>query len=261
MTDDLQRIEAFCRWCMDASSSRTSSSRFGTALYHDDFPNRWLSNALRVEGSVHGATPAEVAAEADRLFDGFEHRTLFVESDEEGTRLAAGLVELGYEHDRLVYQALRRERDRPPPPLEAAEVSFVDIRGVAVHANLRGHGGMTQEVSEMLADFSRELVDRIGARFFATSIDGEVVGYCELYVHDGMAQIEDVNTHSDFQSRGVARAFLAAAIDSARDAGADPVFLIADDADWPKQLYAKLGFDEVGHFREFIKPPPGQTYR
>jgi hypothetical protein len=36
---------------------------------------------------------------------------------------------------------------------------------------------------------------------------------------------------------------------------------MADDADWPKQLYAKLGFDPVGHVRQFRKPPPGETYR
>jgi ribosomal protein S18 acetylase RimI-like enzyme len=261
MGEDLQRIEAFCRWFMDASSTRTAPSRFGTALYHDDYPDRWLSNALRVEGSVHGATPSEVAAEADRLFSDSKHRTLFVESDEEGTRLAAGLAELDYETDRLVYQALRRDPDREPPPHEVSEVGFEQIRDVNVHANLRGHAGMTRDVAEMLADFSRELVDRVGARFFATSIDGRVVGYCELYVHDGMAQIEDVNTRTGFEGRGVARAFLTAAIGAARDAGAELIFLVADDADWPKQLYAKLGFDEVGHFREFIKPPPGQAYR
>ena len=32
-------------------------------------------------------------------------------------------------------------------------------------------------------------------------------------------------------------------------------------ADWPQQLYGKLGFDPVGTFRQFTKPPPGQTDR
>jgi hypothetical protein len=48
---------------------------------------------------------------------------------------------------------------------------------------------------------------------------------------------------------------------TAGGAGADLVFLIADDADWPKQLYAKLGFDPAGRLWQFTKPPPGESYR
>ena len=75
-----------------------------------------------------------------------------------------------------------------------------------------------------------------------------------------IAQIESVDTLEAYRNRGVARAFLAAAITAARDA-ADLVFLIADAADWPQQLYGKLGFDPVGTFRQFTKPPPGETDR
>ena len=39
------------------------------------------------------------------------------------------------------------------------------------------------------------------------------------------------------------------------------IFLIADDADWPKELYAKLGFDPIGRFWQFTKPPEGESYR
>jgi GNAT superfamily N-acetyltransferase len=170
------------------------------------------------------------------------------------------LVELGYDADRLVYLALRRAPDREPPPLEVAEVDFGTVRPFIVQTNLVAHGGTPRESAEMLADFREVLIERVGARFFATRIDGRVVGSCELYVRDGIAQIESVDTLEAYRNRGVARAFLAAAITAARDA-ADLVFLIADAADWPQQLYGKLGFDPVGTFRQFTKPPPGETYR
>jgi hypothetical protein len=35
------------------------------------------------------------------------------------------------------------------------------------------------------------------------------------------------------------------------------VFLIADDDDWPKELYAKLGFDPLCRYWQFRRPPPG----
>ena len=260
MSDDLERIETFRHWIEDATSSRIEPWRFGTALYHDGFPDRWDSNFVRVERPVGAATASELAAEADRALEGLRHREFVFDDDAEGARVAAGLVELGYDADRLVYLALRREPDREPPPLEVAEVDFGTARPFIVQTNLVAHGGTPRESAEMLADFREVLIERVGARFFATTVDGRVVGCCELYVRDGVAQIESVDTLVAFRNRGVARGFLAAAITAARDA-ADLVFLIADAADWPQQLYAKLGFDRVGTFRQFTKPPPGETYR
>ena len=37
-------------------------------------------------------------------------------------------------------------------------------------------------------------------------------------------------------------------------AGADLVFLVADDEDWPKELYRRLGFDELGRLYKFATP-------
>ena len=260
MPDDLERIGSFRHWIEDTTSSRIEPWRFGTALYHDGFPDRWDSNFLRVERPVGGATATELAAEADRALERLRHRELVFDDDAEGARVAAGLVELGYDADRLVYLVLRREPDREPPPLEVAEVDFGTARPFIVQTNLVAHGGTPRESAEMLADFREVLIERVGARFFATRIEGRIVGCCELYVGDGIAQIESVDTLEAYRNRGVARAFLAAAITAARDA-ADLVFLIADAADWPQQLYGKLGFDPVGTFRQFTKPPPGETDR
>ncbi len=260
MPDDLERIGSFRHWIEDTTSSRIEPWRFGTALYHDGFPDRWDSNFLRIERPVGGATASELAAEADRALERLRHREFVFDDDAEGARVATGLVELGYDADRLVYLALRREPDREPPPLEVAEVDFGTVRPFIVQTNLVAHGGTPPENAEMLADFRDVLIERVGARFFATRLDGRVVGCCELYVRDGVAQIESVDTLEAYRNRGAARAFLAAAITAARDA-ADLVFLIADAADWPQQLYGKLGFDPVGTFRQFTKPPPGESYR
>jgi ribosomal protein S18 acetylase RimI-like enzyme len=257
--DDLARIAAFTRWLEEATSTRTQPWRFGTALFHDGFPDRWDSNFLRVERSIGTTTAAELATEADRILSAFRHREFVFESDTEGARLTAGLVELGYTSDRLVYLVLRRDPDRDPPSLDAREISLEEVRPLQVETNLVSHGGMTRASAEMLADFSTVMVERVAARFFGARIDGELAGCCELYVHDGIAQIENVDTLERFRDRGVARASIAAAIGAGREAGAELVFLMADDADWPKRLYGRLGFDPVGHFRQFRKPPPGST--
>ena len=44
------------------------------------------------------------------------------------------------------------------------------------------------------------------------------------------------------------------ALDASREAGHDLTFLLAVRDDWPKELYAKLGFDEIGRVWEFLLP-------
>ena len=80
-------------------------------------------------------------------------------------------------------------------------------------------------------------------------------------MHDGVAELDNVHTLKTYRGRGIARAVVGHAIRQAGDAGADLVFLIADDADWPKDLYAKLGFDPEGRFWRSTKPPEGESYR
>jgi hypothetical protein len=45
------------------------------------------------------------------------------------------------------------------------------------------------------------------------------------------------------------------AVQAARDAGARHVFIVADEEDWPRHLYARLGFDQIGRTWEFLRPP------
>ena len=42
---------------------------------------------------------------------------------------------------------------------------------------------------------------------------------------------------------------------SSRDLPDEVETLVADANDWPKLLYGRLGFDEVGHYTKFFVPP------
>ena len=86
-------------------------------------------------------------------------------------------------------------------------------------------------------------------------MDGEVGAYCELYSDGQTAQIENVFTLDRFRKRGLARAVVSKALEVAQ--GHELIFLIADQDDWPKELYRKLGFDDVGLIWEFILPRAG----
>jgi ribosomal protein S18 acetylase RimI-like enzyme len=258
---DLRRVETYCIWWEATISDGSEPWRFGTALFDDRFPDRWDSNYLRADRPLAATSARELAEDADRIMSRFRHRQILVLDDADGERLAGGFADLGWEVDRLVYMVLRREPDGAPSALETIEVDLATIHPVIVEATVQGDWGMTRRDARMLADFRHVLVDRIGARFFATVVEGALAGYCELYVHDAVAQIEHVNTLARFRNRGAARAFVSRAIAEGRAAGAELFFLIADANDWPRELYGKLGFDPVGYFWQFLRPPEGSSRR
>jgi ribosomal protein S18 acetylase RimI-like enzyme len=254
MDDELSRIIAFSRRIEELTSTRSGPWRFGTVLRNDDYPGRWDSNMLRVERPVGDATAGELAAEADRELGDLRHREIVVEDDGEGARLAAGFGALGWEVDHLLFMALHRPPDREPSAA-AEELTFDQVKPLILEINRRGHGGSSPAEAAMLAAFRTVLVRTVGARFFGARVEGQVVGTCEMYCVGRVAQIEDVHTLEEYRGRGLARAFVGLAARAAAEAGADLVFLITDEGDWVRQLYRKLGFDQVGRFWQFTRVP------
>ena len=120
---------------------------------------------------------------------------------------------------------------------------------------LEGLPWATPEVVEQLFRAKTLIGERVTARFFGVELDGTVVSYADLYVDGADAQVEDVGTLPEHRGKGYATAVILRAIEQARAAGADFVFLVADAEDWPKELYRKLGFDDLGHYTKFFAPP------
>ena len=255
---DLERTLAFERRIVERVSTRLVPFPWGTAYLNDGYRERWDSNFLWVDARG-GADASDLMAEADRLLGGagVTHREIRVDDDTYGASLTPALVAAGYGAERLVVMALRRGPDRRAAA-EAKEIDVATLRS-AIETVLRREAWATsEEIVQRLADFREELEQRAGARFFCARADGEIVSMCELYVDEGVAQIEDVNTLEEFRGRGLGRAVVQAAIDAAAEVGAELVFIHALEDDWPKDLYAKLGFDPIGHAWSFVRPsaPP-----
>ena len=73
----------------------------------------------------------------------------------------------------------------------------------------------------------------------------------------GVGMIEDLFTLPVARGRGVARGMIAALVDRLRRAGCRAVFLGAVAEDWPKRLYARLGFRPVGLAQTWVRERPG----
>ncbi len=250
-----ERIVGFERELLRRTTSRTEPFAFGTAYLDERFPLRYDSNLLWAEGALEGVRASDLAGEADRVLGGLghAHRNVVVEDPGAGARLAPGFAGLGYAWDRLVTMVHRRPPDRPAaaPVEEVDPERFVEIVREALPSE---PFATSEEVVRQLAEH-RLVLAAAGARFFVAFDGGVAAARCELYRIGGIAQVEDVATLEAFRGRGLARAVVLRAVEEARAAGAEVVFLQADDDDWPKHLYGRLGFDELSRRSAFDRHP------
>jgi ribosomal protein S18 acetylase RimI-like enzyme len=246
MRDELARAYAVLARG-DRGGSRTVSSPFGRAVYTDEVPKRSDCNYLWIERGGH---PEDLVAEAERL----ERRLIFVPDPELGEKLAPWFADHGWRIDRHLVMAQLRE------PEKTADLSLVrELEEEALRPPRRrlmeGYPWAKPEVVKQLFQAKTLIGRRVTARFFGVLVDDEVVSYADLYVDGADAQVEDVGTLPEHRGKGYATAVILEAIEQARASGADFVFLVADAEDWPKELYRKLGFDELGHYTKFFMPP------
>jgi ribosomal protein S18 acetylase RimI-like enzyme len=245
MPDELARAWAFLDRA-DMAGDRTASSSVGTAIYDDTVPLRLDSNLLRVE---QDAEPEEVLAEAERL----ERRMIVFRSTDVGERLAPFFAGRGWLVRRHLLMAQLREPDRNGDRALVEEVAEEELRPARQRVVENEPWGKPEVMAQLFA--AKHLIgERARARFFAVKVDGEVASYSDLYQDGADAQVEDVGTLPEHRGRGYATAIVLAAIEAARADGAEFVFLVADLEDWPKELYRKLGFDELGYFVKLVSP-------
>jgi GNAT superfamily N-acetyltransferase len=195
----------------------------GTGLFVDSLRDVHDLNYVRVERSA-GAT--ELAAEAEALMAGFPHRRVVAYEP-------VGLPPLGWDATTHLVMAHTREPDRRVDTSSVREVPFEDL------APLRAADYVDAGLAERLNEGKRRVARIVETRWFAA--EG---AWCELRSWQGMAQIEDVNTLPAFRGRGLGRAVVQRALDEARR-DHDLVWLEAVEDDWPRELYAKLGFEVV----------------
>lgn len=251
MSGRYARALAFMR-VGDMAGAREVPSPLGVAVTHAALPLRHDSNYLLVERA--DATPDDVAAELTRL----ALPMAWLPDAALGERLAAALVPRGWTVHRGLAMAHARAPDRAAPAADVREVRHEDLRAMRREA-LSAYPWATPEVAEQLVAGAKAMIaSRVTLRSFAAFVDGEVASYSDLFMAGEVAQVEDVATVVAHRDRGLARAVVLRVVEEARAAGATLVFLVAADDDWPKELYRKLGFDEVGRYVK-VMPPTAPT--
>ena len=251
MTDELARIHRFERE-IEMAGTRTVPSPLGVGVLTDELPLPYSANYVLVD---RAASAEEAIAEADRILGGAgrNYRVIVTLDDELGKRLRTTFADRGWRLRREVFMVQHRRPEKDADFSLVREVDHTALRP-GRKREILGYDWGTPELAEQILDTKILLGDRAETRFFSVQVDGEIVAWSDLYVAQRVAQVEDVATLREHRGRGYATAVVLRAANEGRKLGADLVFLVADDEDWPKQLYRRLGFDEVGYLHRFTQP-------
>lgn len=245
----MEEIVEFRRRLQRRVAEEVVPTAHGTAFLSPSIRHVYDHNYLSVE---HAAVePSVLAAEAEETMAGCNHRRVIVEDATPG--LAADFRELGYVRSTHLVLAHRRAADRRVDTSAVREAPLDDVLPARTVATLREPWG-NDVIAAELNSAKRHIAAAVPTRFFAAFADGEVAGWCELRTHDGVAQIEDVEVLAEYRGRGLGRAIVQRALEEGL-AGARTVFLEALADDWPRELYAKLGFVAVGTRDFYTKLP------
>jgi ribosomal protein S18 acetylase RimI-like enzyme len=252
MADVLDRVQRFEREVEMAGSTEVETP-FGIAVIEPSLPKRHDSNYLLVDRLPIGAGAQDLAAEAERVLGGagLAHRAVFTFDETLGRRLESGFRELGWNVRRHIWMAQLREPERRADLSIVEEIDESELRPGRTAEILRFPWG-TEDVARQLLDAKLLLGERAETRFFGVRADGQIVSWADLYVAQGVGQVEDVATKEAHRGKGYASAVVLRAAEEARASGADLVFLVADEDDWPKELYRRLGFDTIGRLTKFF---------
>src|SRR4051794_35587185 len=249
-----QRAFAFVRALDRKASSRVEELPFGTAYLCPRIPHVWSRNFVAVEAGLDGLDLDSVIESAERIhFDaGLFHRRIAFDDEAAAGAAAVRLQPQGWRPSRIVVMPHRGADAAPAPPAGGQEVdpaSLKPLKRKLLELDPQTHAA--EVAGQLLEGF-----DALGAvaaeRTFAYEADGELVASCRLYSDGATAQIEDVGTHPSHRGKGYGNAVVLLALQEAW-AAHDFVFIEAEAADWPKDWYARAGFETAGVVCDLVR--------
>ena len=219
----------------------------GIVLSTPSLPEVWAVNQLRVAEAL---TFDELVDLAEHELAGFDYRQIAVEHQTTGPGLEEAFRAASWKVERDLVMTLSAPADRE------ADTSIVVDAGEDEWLGLMRRWYEKDEPApgetEQLVAFGRREIRALGDRLLGVrSGDGRLVAITKLRSDGLTAQVEDVYAAPEARGRGFASALVSQAVALARDASQEPIFIVADDNDWPKLLYERLGFRGVGNLWQF----------
>lgn len=246
---DHARALAFERASAAAVVARVEDLGWGTAYLEPALPLVYDENFVWVHAA--GLDAGEAMRAADRVLAALAHRRIIIDDEPTWRAASPRFARAGWRWETETVMVFWAAPDRPEPAVAVEEGTLADVLP-AVEAYIASEpwGRHSQTQAELLEHHRRTTAAMKFERCFLVRRDGAPVAYCKLWRRGAVAQVEDVVVLPGARGRGLGRAVVTAAVAAARTMELELLF-IADDDDWPKELYAKLGFRSVGRLRIF----------
>ena len=220
----------------------------GTVVRATRYPSYYDFNLVRVEEDPQ-MTAEALMAFADEALAGLAHRRLDFDLIDAAQPLRRGFETKGWKSQRLLW--MRHDTAAPPGPALAVE----EVPYESVH-NLRVAWYREESPDQDPGDYhaqAREVALRRGARVLAVRKHGAPVAFAQFEHVGAAAEITEVYVERGCRGGGLGTAITHAAIEAA-GSGRD-LWIVADDEDRPKELYARLGFRPASTAMELMRLP------
>ena len=220
----------------------------GTVVRATRYRSYFDFNVVRVEEDP-AMNVDELVALADEALAGLPHRRVDFDVVHVAEPLRAGFEAAGWKAVRLLW--MRREAIPPlGPDIAVEEVPYEAVHDLRVMWHREDFpdqdpGGYHVQ--------SREVALRRGVQVLAVLEGGAPVAFAQLERVGEAAEITQVYVHPEHRGGGRGKAITRAAIEAAGDVR--DLWIVANDEDRPKDLYARLGFRAAWTTMEFLRLP------
>jgi ribosomal protein S18 acetylase RimI-like enzyme len=244
----LDRVLAFARAGCVETADAVKPIEAGVVLSTPSLPVVWSVNQLRVTERLVYEALVDLAEEE---LAGFGYWHIVVEHQLAGPDLEAAFRAAGWKVERDLIMVLAGAPDRAADTSVVVDAEQDEVTDVMTRWHDEGGESSAEELAQLVAYSRREARVHRDSLLGVRSGDGRLIAIARLRSDGSTAQIEDVYTVPEARGRGHARALTTRAIELARDGGHELIFITADDQDWPKLLYKRLGFRPVGRRWQF----------
>ena len=236
--DLADRARAWYRAAHAAVCDVSEPWEHGTVVRATRFPDYFDFNMVRVEGDP-AMSAAALALFADEALAGLPHRRIDFEQAEVGEPLRPGFAALGWMTERLAWM---HHETAPPagPDVVVKEVPYEAVHDLRVAWHFEDFPG--HDPRNYFAE-AREVAALRGARVLAVHEAGAPIAFAELLRDGESAEVSQVYVLPEHRGRGLGTATTRAAMEAAGEAR--DLWIVADDAGRPKELYARLGFRPI----------------
>ena len=242
MADARATVLAFERETLTGSADTVEEHPLGALVLTPSLDAVWSLNALIVAGAPPTLSLDDIEAVFDERFAGHRFASALIHDDATAAGIEREARERGWTVEHEVNMELRREPDRVADTSGVREATKDEVVALMSSWFAEEHAKHGPDVLRQLDEFAeREWRSRPPRAF----VSGNGEATCKLWSDGTTAQVEDVYTAPGARGHGHARALVTHAVAVARAEGHELTFIVADDDDTPKELYARLGFDPI----------------